>query len=148
MGKILNALQLRFPDYPHLSEIEKFVDSICLEMAPKLIIMFGALPRNDYTFNSDVDVLLVFEESISWNEVFAFGNGVVQPISKTKEDFLAQLKKGNAFFIQILEEGIVLYSDRDCLKEFKIVAAKAINKMKMSRVERGWEDFNYLLNDA
>ncbi len=147
MGKIYDALKERFPDYPNTKEVENFVLKITHEMNPLFIIMFGALPRNDYTFNSDVDALLVFEEPVSWNEIYSFGGGVVQPISKTREDFLDQLSKGNSFFIQIMEEGIVLYSKPDILEDFKNIAAESINQMKMSRVEKGWDDLNYLLDD-
>jgi len=139
MGAIFEGLKDRFPNYPHLKEVEIFVRNIVRDMDPLCIIMFGALPRGDYTHNSDVDVLLVFDQPVTWNEVFAYGNGVVQPISKVKEDFVAQLEKGNAFFIQIMEEGIILYSKECVLDEFKGVAAATISKMKMIRVQKGWE---------
>ncbi len=139
MGTILTELSKRFPNYPHLAVVEEFVDNVVREMNPLFIIMFGALPRGDYTFNSDVDVLLVFEEQVTWNEVFAFGKGVVQPISKTKDAFISQLEKGNAFFIQIMEEGIILHSHEDVHDIFKSVAANTITNMKMIRVQKGWE---------
>jgi len=139
MGTIFDELSIRFPNYPHLASVEEFVRNIIKEMDPILIIMFGALPRGDYTHNSDVDVLLVFDKIVTWNEVFAFGKGIVQPISKTKEDFISQLEKGNAFFIQIMEEGIILHTRENVLEEFKNVAASTISKMKMVRVQKGWE---------
>ena len=140
MGSIFESLKKRYPDFPRLQAVESFVQGVSKNMDPLLIIMFGSLPRQDYTFNSDVDVLLIFDRPVTWNEIYAFGGGVVQPISKTKDDFINQLKRGNAFFIQIMEEGIVLYSKEDVLSDFKGVAAETITKMKMSRVERGWDD--------
>ena len=142
MGAILKSLSKRFPDYPNLKAVENFVEKITRDMDPLIIIMFGALPRGDYTYNSDVDVLLVFDRMVTWNEVFSYGEGIVQPISKTRKDFESQLQKGNAFFIQILEEGIVLYSKENVLKEFKAIASKTIAKMKMTRVEKGWNQLN------
>ena len=140
MGMIMEQLAKRFPDFPNLQSVEDFVAKITRDMDPLLIIMFGSLPRGDYTFNSDVDILLVFDKQVTWNEVYAYGSGVVQPISKTHEDFLNHLKKGNAFFIQILEEGIVLYSRDEYLEEFKEAAANTIETLKMARVQKGWDD--------
>lgn len=139
MGNILQELAKRFPNYPNLQVVEDFVLHIVRDMDPLFVIMFGALPRGDYTFNSDVDVLLVFDEPVTWNEVFTYGKGIVQPISKTKEDFISQLERGNAFFIQIMEEGIILYSRENVLDEFKSIAAKTIANMKMIRVQKGWK---------
>lgn len=147
MGSLLTKLKKRFPDFPRIQAIEDFVTSISEKMDPLLIIMFGALPRGEYTYNSDVDVLLIFESQVTWNEVYAFGGGIVQPISKTRTDFISQLKKGNAFFIQIMEEGIVLHHKSGILEEFKGVAADTINNMKMSRVERGWDDIDGVSDD-
>jgi uncharacterized protein len=139
MGSIMDSLKKRFPDFPRFDAVENFVNNVTKNMDPLIVILFGALPRGDYTFNSDVDVLLVFDRPVTWNEVYAFGSGVVQPISKTRSDFTNQLKKGNAFFIQIMEEGIVLYAKQEVLVEFKQVAADTITRMKMTRVQRGWD---------
>ena len=97
------------------------------------------------TDNSDVDILLVFDDQVTWNEVYAYGSGVVQPISKTRKDFLNHLRKGNAFFIQILEEGIILHAEDEILEEFKEVAAKTIDKLKMIRVQKGWEEIELVM---
>jgi uncharacterized protein len=142
MGAIFESLKKRFPDFPRLAAVENFVNSVTKNMDPLLIILFGALPRGDYTHNSDIDVLLVFDKPVTWNEVYAFGGGVVQPISKTRDDFINQLKKGNAFFIQIMEEGIVLHAKSEILADFKGIAADTITKMKITRVERGWDEID------
>ncbi|MGB3977101.1 MAG: nucleotidyltransferase domain-containing protein [bacterium] len=139
MGIILNELKQRFPNYPNLRAVEDFVYKVVKELDPLLVIMFGALPRGDYTYNSDVDVLLILDKAITWNEIYAFGGGVVQPISKTRDDFVLQLKRGNPFFIQIMEEGIILHAKEGVLEDFKIVASETISDMRMTRVERGWE---------
>lgn len=139
MGQIFDELKERFPNYPNFQAVEKFVNTIVEELDPILVIMFGALPRGDYTYNSDVDVLLVLDRQITWNEIYAFGGGVVQPISKTRNDFVSQLKRGNPFFIQIMEEGIILHAKDGVLEEFKQIASETISDMRMTRVERGWE---------
>jgi uncharacterized protein len=139
MGLIFDELKQRFPNYPNFQAVENFVNTVVDELDPILIIMFGALPRGDYTYNSDVDVLLILDRQITWNEIYAFGSGVVQPISKTREDFVSQLKRGNPFFIQIMEEGIILHSKEGVLEEFKSIASETISDMRMTRVERGWE---------
>ncbi|HPQ39022.1 MAG TPA: nucleotidyltransferase domain-containing protein [bacterium] len=139
MGAILDDLKSRFPNYPNLKAVEDFVIGVVKDLDPLLIIMFGALPRGDYTYNSDVDTLLITDEPTTWNEIYAYGGGVVQPISKTKDDFIQQLKRGNPFFIQIMEEGIILHSRVGVLDEFKTIASETISKMRMIRVERGWE---------
>jgi uncharacterized protein len=139
MGIIFDELKQRFPNYPNLRAVEDFVDKVVKELDPLLIIMFGALPRGDYTYNSDVDVLLILDRAITWNEIYAFGGGVVQPISKTRDDFVTQLKRGNPFFIQIMEEGIILHAKVGVLEDFKLVASETISDMRMTRVERGWE---------
>ncbi|MBN1356367.1 nucleotidyltransferase domain-containing protein [bacterium] len=140
MGAIYDSLIKRFPDFPRTQEIEDFVVNLTREMDPLMIIMFGALPRGDYTFNSDVDVLLIFDEPVTWNEVFVYSKGVVQPIAKTRDNFITHLKKGNAFFIQIMEEGIILHAKEGTLENFKEIAAETIGKLKMDRVEKGWDD--------
>jgi Polymerase beta, Nucleotidyltransferase len=142
MGAIFKSLKKRFPDYPKIHEVEDFVTNLTREMDPLIVIMFGALPRGDYTYNSDVDVLLIFEEPVTWNEVFLFSKGVVQPIAKTRDNFIMHLKKGNAFFIQIMEEGIILHQKPGILEQFKEIAAGTIGKLKMDRVEKGWDDID------
>ncbi|MBN1879982.1 nucleotidyltransferase domain-containing protein [bacterium] len=139
MGFIFDELKQRFPNYPNLKVVEEFVDKVVKDLDPLLIIMFGALPRGDYTFNSDVDALLIMDKPITWNEVYSYGGGVVQPISKTRDDFVIQLKRGNPFFIQIMEEGIILHAKEGILEDFKLVASETISEMRMTRVERGWE---------
>ncbi len=139
MGIIFDELKQRFPNYPNLRIVEEFVDKVVKELDPLLIIMFGALPRGDYTFNSDVDALLIMDKPITWNEVYSYGGGVVQPISKTRDDFVIQLRRGNPFFIQIMEEGIILHAKEGILDDFKLVASETISEMRMTRVERGWE---------
>ena len=139
MGAIFDELKHRFPNYPNLKAVEEFVDKVVKDLDPLLIIMFGALPRGDYTYNSDIDALLIMDKPITWNEVYAYGGGVVQPISKTRDDFVTQLKKGNPFFIQIMEEGIILHAKNGVLDDFKLVASETISEMRMTRVERGWE---------
>ncbi len=139
MGAIYDSLIKRFPDYPKLKDVEDFVTRITADKHPLLIVLFGALPRRDYTHNSDVDILLIFEEPITWNEVYTYSNGTVQPISKTRAGFAKHLKKGNAFFIQILEEGIILHEEDGILEEFKSLAAQTIGNLKISRVQRGWK---------
>ena len=139
MGVILDDLKKRFPNYPNLKAVEEFVHGVVRDFDPLLIIMFGALPRGDYTYNSDVDTLLIMEQSTTWNEIYSYGGGVVQPISKTRDDFIQQLQRGNPFFIQIMEEGIILHSKEGVLDEFKNVASATISNMRMIRVERGWE---------
>jgi len=139
MGTVFDELKQRFPNFPNLKVVEEFVDKVVMELDPLLIIMFGALPRGDYTYNSDVDALLIMDNPITWNEVYAYGGGVVQPISKTRDDFVTQLRRGNPFFIQIMEEGIILHAKDGILEDFKSVASETISEMRMTRVERGWE---------
>ena len=95
-------------EYPYWPEVQRFMEGI-LRLKPVLVVLFGSVARGDFTQESDADVLVIFERPVDWATVYAYSQGMVQPLVKTVDEVLAQIRQGEPFFIEVVEEGKVLY---------------------------------------
>jgi predicted nucleotidyltransferase len=73
------------------------------------VLLFGSLAANDYTQYSDADVLVVFERPVDWLEVYAGSDGIVQPVVKSWEVLVEDVRQAEPFYLQMLREGITLF---------------------------------------
>ncbi|GFN21709.1 nucleotidyltransferase domain-containing protein [Thermanaeromonas sp. C210] len=111
--------------HPNYKELDTFVQQLCAEHKPELILLFGSGARGDYTEESDLDVLVVLDKlkENTWQEVYKHSRGTVLPVVWPKERLLQELKNNNDFLRTVIEEGIFLAGDRDwwdgLRKEFK-----------------------------
>ncbi len=114
-----NKQALRIPLPPTVAqreELQQFCLSVIKDEKPKLILLFGSFASGEYREDSDVDVLLVYEQlalpySARFQRFYRFSKGRVYPCAYTVEEIIAMLETENSFISNILDRGVVLYCD-------------------------------------
>lgn len=110
-----------------------------LRLKPVLMVLFGSVARGDFTQESDADVLVIFERPVDWATVYAHSQGMVQPFVTTVDEVLAQIRQGEPFFIEVVEEGKVLYEVDQMHERLLAEAARAKRRWGLVRTADGWE---------
>ncbi len=110
----LNSLKRELSRYPHLNELEDFLERVAGE-SPALVILYGSLARGDYTPRSDIDVLCVYDREFRdpkerFHTSYQHSDGLVQPKTLTLEEFRRGLLEGNSFLHHLVQEGVLLVS--------------------------------------
>jgi predicted nucleotidyltransferase len=110
----LDLLKRKLRRYPHLNELEIFLQRIENEN-PELLMLFGSLARGNYTQNSDIDILCIFNQEFKTPEerflkAYRHSDGIVQTKTLSLNEFRSGLEQGNSFLHKIVEEGYILYS--------------------------------------
>ncbi len=108
------TLKKRWKNYPHLNELEIFLDRI-QEADPEFLMLFGSLATGNFTQHSDIDILCVFSQDFQnarerFLHAYRYSNGIVQPKSLSINEFKGALLNGDSFIVRIVEEGLILYS--------------------------------------
>lgn len=124
-------------DYPHRASIERFVERV-KRLDPLLVLLFGSVAAGDFTQYSDADVLVVFEQAVDWDTVYACSDGIVQPVVKTLDELLAQIAAGEPFFCEIVEQGQVLFDSGDVYERLCRAVAAARHRWGLEQIPTGW----------
>jgi len=122
--------------------VQRFVKGVVTSLKPLLILLFGSVAKGEFTQESDADVLVVFDRPVDWLTVYAHSQGMVQPLVKTLDEVLAQIRQGEPFFIEIVEDGLALYDADEIHQRLMVEAAKAKREWGLTRTEDGWEWFH------
>jgi predicted nucleotidyltransferase len=109
-----NLLKKKLNRYPHLNELQTFMDRIEKDTL-KFLLLYGSLAKGRYTQYSDIDVLCVYDKKFSdLREKFLlsykYSEGLVQPKTLSYEEFKEGLTEGNSFLHSILHDGIILFN--------------------------------------
>lgn len=83
-------------------------------------------------------MLVVFGPPRAWEEVYGFSNGTVQPIVKSLDEMLRELREGNSFFVEALEDGVPLWDAAGTYERLKDEAEEAKARFGLVREEDGW----------
>ncbi len=110
----LNLLKKKLSRYPHLNELESFIEKI-EKIDLKIVLLYGSLAKGTYTQHSDIDVLCVYDKTFKNHKerfltAYKYSNGLVQTKTLTYDEFKEGLKESNSFLHGIMKEGIILYS--------------------------------------
>jgi len=96
-------------------KIEEYVEEVVKGLNPYLVILFGSFATGDINEGSDVDMLVVadFEENFldrikKLMDMNKFGVPI-EPIGYTLKEFNEMKKRKNAFIIEVVEKGKVMY---------------------------------------
>jgi len=96
-------------------KIEDYVEEVVKNLNPYLVILFGSFATGDINEGSDVDILVVadFEEGFldrikKLMDMNKF-RIPVEPVGYTPEEFKEMKKRKNAFIMDVIEKGKVLY---------------------------------------
>jgi predicted nucleotidyltransferase len=102
------------------------------------VLLFGSVARGDFTQYSDADVLVVTREPTDWKQVYQYSDGIVQPVVKTLEEIETLLNHGEPFWIEVIQEGIVLYEELNSYSLLYSLAEQARRRWKLRREAGGW----------
>ncbi|MEM0027368.1 MAG: nucleotidyltransferase domain-containing protein [Ignisphaera sp.] len=121
-----------------LDDLKSLVESYRNRFSLKLVVLFGSRARGNYTDESDIDILVVADNlPKDPREAFSMLRDArypsVNPIGFNTEVFLKKLRSGSTFLLEILDEGAVLYAD----KEFYTMVMKIYEDVRRRYVRRG-----------
>jgi len=124
-----------------LNELGKLVGKYEKKLALRLVVLFGSRARGDYTDRSDVDILVVADDlPKDPRESFAMLCDIdfinVHPIGFNTGSFLKKLKEGSVFIIEILEEGKIIYADKEFLEQVMSIYREI--RSKYARQGKTW----------
>lgn len=96
-------------------KIEEYVEEVVKSLNPYLVILFGSFAIGDINEGSDIDILVVadFEENFldrikKLMDMNKF-RIPIEPIGYTLEEFNEMKNRKNAFIMEVLEKGRVMY---------------------------------------
>jgi len=108
------------------------------QLRPALVLLFGSVATGEFTQHSDADVLVVFQQPVSWEAVYACSDGIVQPVVKTWSELEAKLKAGEPFYCEIAEDAQVLFDAGDVYEQFRRLVATSRQDWGLKRTLSGW----------
>ena len=109
------------------------------KMGALLVLLFGSVANGDFTQNSDADVLVVFPKPVDWLEVYAYSDGLVQPLVKTLDTVINRVNQGDPFMCEIIEDGIPLSDKKDLYPKLQVAVKKAKKRWGLVRTPEGWK---------
>lgn len=124
-------------NYPHWSSVERFVEQV-RRLDPLLVLIFGSAVTGEFTQYSDADLLIVFEQPVDWETVYACSDGVVQPTVKTWDELTEQIAAGEPFLCEIVEDGQALFDVAGVHEQLRRYAATARERLGLERTPAGW----------
>ncbi len=136
-SRVVSEARQQSRNYPHWPSIEHFVAEV-RRLRPLLVLLFGSVATGEFTQHSDADVLVVFQQPVSWDAVYACSDGIVQPIVKTWPEIEARIKAGEPFYCEIIEDGWVLFDAGDAYEQLQHLATIARQRWGLKRTASGW----------
>jgi hypothetical protein len=104
-----------------------------------LVVLFGSVARGEFTRDSDADVLVVFDRPVDWETVYADREGAVHPVIKTLEQVEEQIREGEPFFVEMIEDGIPLYDSDGLYQRLSRAVQQAKAAWGLERTSFGWQ---------
>ena len=96
-------------------KLKSFLDMV-KPMNPRALILFGSYARGDFTEDSDIDAVLIAEnlpENLMERRCISslFHIKKLMVIGYYPEEFIEEVKGGNPFIHEVLNEGEIIYTD-------------------------------------
>nr|WP_238842081.1 nucleotidyltransferase domain-containing protein [Sulfolobus sp. E11-6] len=113
-------------------------------LKPLLVILFGSYARGDYTNKSDIDVLIVSDilpkdPKEAFASAFKLSRDKVIPTVMNTEVFLARLKEGSTFLLEVIEDGKILCGDANFIKQVLEIYKEVRKKFRREGKLWSWE---------
>jgi len=96
-------------------KINDYINEVVKRLNPRLVILFGSFATGDINEGSDIDILVVanFKEAFldrirTLTDVNTF-KIPIEPVGYTPEEFDEMKNRKNAFIMEVLEKGKVMY---------------------------------------
>jgi uncharacterized protein len=123
--------------HPRHRDLDAFLERVRV-FDPDAVILFGSLARGDFTQHSDADVLVIASPIPDWVEVYACGEGWVQPVVRTLDEVLHLVGLPEPFYLEILEDGILLLEWDGTGETLRQSLAAAKQRHAVRRFPGGW----------
>ncbi|MFQ6073610.1 MAG: nucleotidyltransferase domain-containing protein [Candidatus Bathyarchaeia archaeon] len=98
-----------------LRKINDYINEVVKRLNPHLVILFGSFATGDINEGSDIDILVVanFKEDFldrirTLMDINTF-KMPIEPVGYTPEEFDEMKNRKNAFIMEVLEKGKVMY---------------------------------------
>ncbi|WP_206205515.1 nucleotidyltransferase domain-containing protein [Thermococcus sp. MV5] len=128
---------------PYEKDIKRYIKVIKKQLNPKLIILHGSIAKGTFGVGSDVDLLVISDKlPKNFNErlklLYELDNTRAPLDIKgyTSEELKNMILKGHPLILDALEDGIVLYSNKEFLKTIEKLFKET--KKRFKRIEKGW----------
>ncbi len=102
-------------------DIDRYKENVVRVLDPEKIIIFGSFARKDFNEGSDIDLIVIRD----WKEDFLERIGVllnlndlnlpIEPIGYTGDEIEMMVRDGNAFILEVLREGTVIYDRKSII---------------------------------
>ncbi|MEM0503805.1 MAG: nucleotidyltransferase domain-containing protein [Archaeoglobaceae archaeon] len=127
---------------PYEKEIRIYLEALKI-LEPKLVILFGSIAKKKFGVGSDVDLLVVsdklpenFKERMNLLYELDKTNAPLDVKAYKSDEVKKMLIKGNPTILDALEDGIILFAEKDFLGE--LMELYEAEKRRFRRFERGW----------
>ena len=106
----------RPPDPIIATELPRAVERIAAALHPEKIILFGSHAYGTPTYDSDVDLLVIWDTDASWQDRHLAVARLLRPrvfsvdlLVRTPGEIKTSLEKGDFFLREIISQGRMLY---------------------------------------
>jgi hypothetical protein len=138
--RLSSSLAKTCPDYPGRDAIVRYAAYLTDEGAA-VVILFGSVARGDYGPDSDADLLVIFDDNRTRNELWSayYGpsGGEVEPHFWTLKRAEEELALGNPFLMLAFFDGILLYEKDGAYARLKTLFKSAVGRMGITRERDG-----------
>jgi len=126
---------------PLESYVEKLLSSEKKDKV-KCIVLHGSMARGDYSYSSDVDLLIIVSEESKRideriYEYSEYSNGWVEPLVYTEEEIIKMFNDFNPLILNALKNGVALVDD-GFWSELKKKFIEMENEKKLNRRGNSW----------
>ncbi|MFQ6126991.1 MAG: nucleotidyltransferase domain-containing protein [Candidatus Heimdallarchaeota archaeon] len=96
-------------------KITDYINEVVKRLTPHLVILFGSFATGDINEGSDIDILVVANFKIDFLERIGTLMDIntfkipIEPVGYTPEEFAEMKRRKNAFIMEVLEKGKVMY---------------------------------------
>lgn len=138
-------MQKKLQDLPRYNSIKSYIEKLLSSEKKskiKSIILHGSMARGDYSYLSDIDLLIIVSEetkkiSERIYEYSEYSDGWVEPLVYTEEEVKKMFNDFNPLLLYALKDGIPIIDDgfwSKLKKEFDKMEAEG----KIKRNENSW----------
>jgi len=141
----LSLLRKKLNSSIHFKALEKFLKELKKNESVLGVILFGSLAKGEFLPHSDIDILVIFKNRVSFLEnnleLRRLDNsGLIEPFGYGYEQLKIMLKEINPFIWDIFEEGLLLYAkENKKIKLLETLRDKVRQQFKVEKIPLGWQ---------
>ena len=138
--RLSSSLAKTCPDYPGRDAIAAYAAYLADEGAAAVVV-FGSVARDDYGPDSDADLLIIFDDDRTrnelWDAYYGPSGGEVEPHFWSVKRAEDELALGNPFLMLAFFDGILLYEKDDVYARLKTIFDEAVGRLGITREPGG-----------